>query len=413
MNTSVHDGSLQGKKILLGVCGGIAAYKCVYLVRSLIKEGAAVKVVMTPEAKDFVGSLTFSTVSKNPAITEFYNTQDGSWNNHVELAMWPDVMIIAPATANTLAKMATGICDNMLMATYFSAKCPVIICPAMDLDMWKHPSTQKDIAILLQYDHLMISPATGELASGLVGEGRMAEPEEILQHLIIHFQKKSNGPFSGKKVLITAGPTYEKIDPVRFIGNRSSGKMGFALAREFFEQGADVTIVHGPVQIDRSVFNYFKTIEVESAAEMYNACSEEINDTDIFVAAAAVADFTPDNPSGIKIKKENGAEGLTISLTPTKDILAEISKRKKPVQFMVGFALESNNAIENATKKLREKDLDLIVLNSLQDAGAGFQHDTNKITLLDKNNNCITFELKSKRDAARDIVNHIKTMTHA
>ncbi|MBC8046067.1 MAG: bifunctional phosphopantothenoylcysteine decarboxylase/phosphopantothenate--cysteine ligase CoaBC [Fimbriimonadaceae bacterium] len=404
---------LSGKKILLGVCSGIAAYKSAYLVRLLLKENAEVKVVMTPDAQHFVGALTFSALSKNPVATEFYNKHDGTWNNHVELGLWGDVFLIAPATANTIAKMASGICDNILLATYLSAKCPVIICPAMDLDMWKHASTISNIEKLNQYGNKMIEPGTGELASGLVGTGRMAEPEEIIQYFKNYFPQSSPQNFSGKKVLITAGPTYEKIDPVRFIGNYSSGKMGFALAEEFYEQGADVTVVHGPVQIDVSKYKNIKTIAVESADEMYNACSALIDNQNIFIAAAAVSDFSPEEISAEKLKKENTPDGLIIKLKHNKDVLAEMSKRKTKDQLMIGFALETNNAVENAKKKLKTKNLDMIVLNSLQDDGAGFQHDTNKITLLDKNNNTRIFELKSKREAARDIVNYIYTFSHA
>ncbi|MFN0274235.1 MAG: bifunctional phosphopantothenoylcysteine decarboxylase/phosphopantothenate--cysteine ligase CoaBC [Chitinophagales bacterium] len=404
---------LRGKKILLGVCGGIAAYKSAYLVRLLAKEGAEVKVVMTPEAKDFVGALTFSTLSKNPVASQFYNTSDGSWNNHVELGLWGELFVIAPATANTIAKMANGICDNVLLATYLSSKCPVLFAPAMDIDMWKHPSTIRNLEKLRAFSNKIIQPGIGELASGMVGEGRMAEPEEILEE-IKKFLASQPKLFHGKKVLITAGPTYEKIDPVRFIGNYSSGKMGFELAQAFAEEGAEVTIVHGPVQVDVNAYEPIKKLAVESADEMYTTCKSNIDEQDIFIAAAAVSDFSPETQASEKIKKSVEIEGgFSIRLKKNKDILSEMSRNKKAGQLMVGFALETENEVENAKKKLKEKSLDLIVLNSLRDKGAGFQHDTNKITLLDKHNNTITFELQTKRDAARSIVQHIYTLSNA
>lgn len=404
---------LQGKKVLLGVCGGIAAYKSAYLVRLLVKQGAEVRVVMTPEAEDFVGALTFSTLSKHPVASEFYNTADGSWNNHVELGLWGDVFVIAPATANTIAKCAAGICDNLLLATFLSARCPVFFTPAMDLDMLKHPSTQKNIETLTIRGNNFIQPEAGELASGLYGEGRMAEPERITDEIIKFFSEQPK-VFAGKKVLITAGPTYEKIDPVRFIGNYSSGKMGFALAEAFAQEGADVTVVHGPVQIQADANSSVKTIAIESADEMYAQCVSLFDDTDIFIAAAAVADFSPVTIASEKIKKDAAhAGGFTLSLKRNKDILAEMSKRKIASQIVVGFALETQNEIENAKKKLKEKNLDLIVLNSLKDKGSGFQHETNKITLLDKNNNIRTFELQTKKEAARSIIHYIHSTLHA
>lgn len=405
--------SLAGKRIIVGVCGGIAAYKSAFLIRLLIKAGAEVRVVMTPDAANFVGPLTFSALSKNPVATQFFDPADDTWNNHVELGLWGDIFIIAPATANTLAKMSTGICDNILLAVYLSARSKVIVAPAMDLDMWKHPATQHSIQNLKQNKVEIVYPESGELASGLEGEGRMAEPMHILQFIQDQFSSGNNGLLSGKKILITAGPTYEKIDPVRFIGNYSSGKMGFALAEECAAQGADVTVVHGPVHLDLQTYNRINLIAVESAAEMYGACKNHFSDCDIFIAAAAVADFTPSEMANAKIKKNEAVKDLTISLKQTKDILAEMSSLKKTGQLIVGFALETDNAIENAKIKLQRKNLDLIVLNSLQDAGAGFGHDTNRITLLDKNNNQRTFELKSKRDAARDIVHYIHSMIHA
>lgn len=404
---------LQGKKVLLGVCGGIAAYKSAYLVRMFVKQGADVKVIMTPEAKDFVGALTFSTLSKHPVASEFYNSADGSWNNHVELGLWGDIFIIAPATTNTLAKCADGICDNVLLATYFSARCPVFFAPAMDLDMLKHETTKRNIEKLTSIGNYIIQPETGELASGLYGEGRMAEPERIEAEIIKYFTSRPK-MFAGKRVLITAGPTYEKIDPVRFIGNYSSGKMGFALAEAFAHEGADVTVVHGPVQIQADTNSSMKTIAIESADEMYAQCVSLFDDTDIFIAAAAVADFSPVTIASEKIKKDTAnTVGFTLNLKRNKDILAEMSKRKKAEQIIVGFALETQNETENAKKKLIEKNLDLIVLNSLKDTGSGFQHDTNKITLLDKNNNIRTFELQTKKEAARSIVHYIHSSLHA
>lgn len=404
--------SLQGKKILLGVCGGIAAYKCAYLTRLLIKEGAEVRVMMTPGARDFVGAVTFSTLSKNPVAIEYFNAANGVWNNHVAWGSWGDVCLIAPATANTIAKMAQGISDNFLLATYLSCRCKVLIAPAMDLDMWQHAATQRNIALLKEAGNELIAPGTGELASGLTGEGRMAEPEEILAALRVFFSPV-NKRLTGKKVLITAGPTYEAIDPVRFIGNHSSGKMGFALAEVFAAEGADVTVVHGPVT-HPPVAARFKTIAVESADQMLAACEDEFSSTDIFVAAAAVADFAPITTAIQKIKKgSDEKETMQISLRRTPDILKTLAAKRSKVQWVIGFALETENPVENARKKLATKGADMIVLNTLQDAGAGFQHDTNKITILDKTNNVVNFELKSKQAAAADIVNHLIHLMHA
>lgn len=404
--------TLKGKRILLGVCGGIAAYKSVYLLRSLIKEGADVKVIMTPGAKAFVGPLTFSSLSKHPVGIEFFNTQTGAWFNHVELGMWADVMIIAPATANTIAKMNTGVCDNLLLATYLSAKCPVMIAPAMDLDMWLHPTTQTNIKSLAEQNISIVDPGSGELASGLHGKGRMAEPEIILQSIHHFFIRQELPSFSGKKILITAGPTYEKIDPVRFIGNHSSGKMGFALAEILQACGGDVTVVHGPVNLPE-LPSAIKTIAVQSAAEMFEVTAKEFDSSAIFISAAAVSDFTPKNISTIKIKKSVDTKELTIELEKTIDILATLSARKKKNQLVVGFALETNDAIANAQKKLQEKNLDIIILNTLSDAGAGFGHDTNKITILDKHNNISTFELKTKIEVAKDITRYISKILYA
>lgn len=404
--------TLKGKRILLGVCGGIAAYKSVYLLRSLIKEGADVKVIMTPGAKAFVGPLTFSALSKHPVGIEFFNPQTGAWFNHVELGMWAELMIIAPATANTIAKMNTGMCDNLLLATYLSAKCPVMIAPAMDLDMWLHPATQTNIKTLAAQNISIVDPGTGELASGLNGKGRMAEPEIILQSIHRFFISQELPSFSGKKIVITAGPTYEKIDPVRFIGNHSSGKMGFALAEILQACGGDVTVVNGPVNLPE-LPSAIKTIAVQSASEMFEATANEFDSCDIFISAAAVADFTPKNISTIKIKKSADTKELSIELEKTIDILATLSARKKKNQLVVGFALETNDAIANAQKKLQEKNLDIIILNTLSDAGAGFGHDTNKITILDKHNNISTFELKTKIEVAKDITRYISKILYA
>lgn len=402
---------LQGKKVLLGVCGGIAAYKSAVLVRLLIKEGAEVRVVMTPSAHEFVGPVTFATLSKYPVATEFSNTSDGKWNNHVEYGLWADVMLVAPATANTLAKLAHGLCDNFLLATLLSARCPVMLAPAMDLDMWQHPATRRNMELLRADGHYIIAPASGELASGLSGTGRMQEPDVLLSQLIDILQGNSKR-LAGKKVLITAGPTYEAIDPVRFIGNHSSGKMGFALAEVCASEGAEVTLVHGPVHL-HSANAAISTIAVQSAAEMFAAADKAFTDTDIFIAAAAVADFTPVTPATQKIKKNLGnEEGLHIALKRTTDILGTLAA-KKSKQFIVGFALETENGLEHARNKMAAKQLDLCVLNLSTEAGAGFGHDTNRITLLQKNGEVVNFDLKSKTAVARDIVQHIIQHLHA
>jgi len=403
--------SLQGKKILLGVSGGIAAYKSALLTRLLVKEGAEVKVMMTPGAKAFIGALTFSTLSKNPVAVDFYNESDGTWNNHVAAGMWGDLILIAPATANTISKMAVGMSDNFLITTYLSAKCPVAIAPAMDLDMWLHSTTQKNIQTLKSNGVLMLDPESGELASGLNGTGRMAEPEHILSWLQKYFDTAPKR-LAGKKVLITAGPTYEAIDPVRFIGNHSSGKMGFALAAAFEREGAAVTVVHGPVDA-ALIPDSISTIAVTGAEEMLNACLPQFETTDIFVAAAAVADFTPVAPSDKKIKKSEQPDALLeLQLKRTPDILKTLSAGKTK-QVVIGFALETDNEAANAAKKLQQKGLDMIVLNSMNDSGAGFKHDTNKITILDKFGNQTNFELKSKQAVANDIVNYIINNLHA
>jgi phosphopantothenoylcysteine decarboxylase/phosphopantothenate--cysteine ligase len=394
---------LSGKKIILGVSGGIAAYKTASLVRLFIKAGAHVQVIMTPASKDFVTPLTLSTLSKNPVHSTFYNDEDenAQWNNHVELGLWADLMIIAPATANTLSKMVNGNCDNLLIATYLSAKCPVYFAPAMDLDMYKHPSTIASFTALKQFGNTIIPAESGELASGLSGEGRMAEPENIIAFLEADLLSKL--PLKGKKILITAGPTYEAIDPVRFIGNHASGKMGFDIANEAANLGAEVILVSGPTHL-KVKNNSIKAINVFSAEEMYTACHEYFNNVDVAIAAAAVADYRPKNVAFQKIKKSESS--FSIELEKTKDILASLGEIKKN-QFLIGFALETENEIENAKLKIQKKNLDLIVLNSLQDEGAGFGKPTNKITFIDKNFRIEPMELKSKEEVAIDILNKV------
>lgn len=414
MYETAHLPTLKNKRILLGVCGGIAAYKIAYLIRFLKKNEAEVRVVMTPEATNFIGALTLSVLSKNPVAYSFYDEETGVWNNHVELGLWANVFLIAPATANTIAKMAAGICDNILLAAYLSARAQVFIAPAMDLDMWKHDTAKKNINALITSGVKMIAPQEGELASGLSGEGRMAEPQQLAETLHQYFLSLLSQQFKGQKILITAGPTYEKLDPVRFIGNYSSGKMGFALAKVFQESGAQVTVVHGPVQKNISSLQNVKTIFAESAIQMFEVCKKEFIHSDLFIAAAAVADFTPIEQAIQKIKKsDENEDGIVIKLKRNPDILAQLSSQKKQNQTIVGFALETGNGLEHAKEKLKKKGCDIIVLNSLQDAGAGFQHDTNKITILDKNNNTAIFELKDKREAAADIANFIYHYLHA
>lgn len=394
---------LNGKKILLGVSGGIAAYKTASLVRLFIKAGAHVQVIMTPASKDFVTPLTLSTLSKNPVHSSFFNddNEDAVWNNHVELGLWADLMLIAPATANTMSKMASGNCDNLLIATYLSAKCPVYFAPAMDLDMYKHPSTISSFNALKQFGNVMIPAESGELASGLSGEGRMAEPENIVAFLEADLESKL--PLKGKKILITAGPTYEAIDPVRFIGNHSSGKMGFDIANEAAKLGAEVVLVSGPTHI-KAKNSSIEVINVMSAQDMYDACHKHYSNMDVAIAAAAVADYRPKEVALQKIKKN--ASEFSIELEKTKDILLSLGEAKKD-QFLVGFALETENEIENAKLKIQKKNLDLIVLNSLQDEGAGFKKETNKVTFIDKNFNIEPMELKSKEFVAVDILNKV------
>lgn len=393
---------LQNKKILLALSGSIAVYKTAFLLRLLVKKGAEVRVVMTDAATKFVTPLTFSTLSKNPVYSEV-SSEDG-WNNHVELGLWADIMLVAPATANTLAKMANGLCDNMLLATYLSSRCPVFFAPAMDLDMWDHPSTQHNIAQLLSYGNLLIPVEEGELASGLVGKGRMAEPENIVRHLEQYFQAKGEQALKAKKVLITSGPTIEAIDPVRFISNHSTGKMGTAIADELAAQGAEVILITGPVQVVPEHTNV-RVVKVRSAAEMYEVAIKHFPTMDIAILAAAVADYTPKTVASHKIKKKDG--DLFIELKRTKDIAAELGKLKKVGQLMVGFAMETDDLVNNAQRKLEKKNFDFIVLNSLLDKGAGFGYDTNKVSFIDRNGDLTRFDLKTKKEVAKDIAHKI------
>ena len=393
---------MQGKKIILGVTGSIAAYKASTLIRLLIKQGAEIKVIMTKDAHHFITPLTLGTLSKNAVLTEFVANNQGEWNNHVSLGLWADMMLIAPATANTIAKMANGLCDNLLLATYLSAKCNVYIAPAMDLDMYAHPSTQLNLQKLRDYGHTVLPVANGELASGLVGQGRMIEPQEIVDFLLHNTQ--TSRKLKGKKVLVTAGPTYESIDPVRFIGNHSSGKMGFALAENFARLGADVTLITGPTEIILSN-KFIKRIDVTSANEMFEKTVNAFEKSDIAVMSAAVADYTPEKVSISKIKKSG--DELSLKLKKTKDILAELGRKKNKKQVLVGFALETDNELENALKKLHAKNLDFIVLNSLKTKGAGFGHITNKVSILNRNGTKVDYKLKSKQEVAVDIINNI------
>ena len=395
---------LSGKKILLGISGGIAAYKSAILVRLFIKSGAEVKVVMTPDAKEFITPLTLSTLSKNPVHSSFTSEdEDETWNNHVELGMWADLIIVCPATANTLSKMANGNCDNLLIAVYLSAKCPVYFAPAMDLDMYKHQSTKDSIAKLEKNGNILIPVESGELASGLVGEGRLAEPESIVSFIEADIMKSL--PLRGKKILVTAGPTYEAIDPVRYISNHSSGRMGYEIAKKAVELGAKVFLVSGPS--NQEISNHsIDLLKVVTSQEMHAEVLNHFNDVDVVIMAAAVSDFKPKDFSNKKIKKGNIQP--KIELEKTKDILLELGKLKKN-QFLVGFALENENEIENSIKKLKDKNLDLIVLNSLNDKGAGFGTETNKITIINKKEEKTNFDLKDKSEVAEDILNHIMT----
>lgn len=393
--------SLRGKKIILGITGSIAAYKACYIIRGLIKKGAEVQVVITPAGKEFITPITLSALTSKPVISEFFAQRDGTWNSHVDLGLWADALLIAPATASTIAKMANGVADNMLITTYLSAKAPVFVAPAMDLDMYAHPSTQKNLDTLRSYGNHIIEPGTGFLASHLVGKGRMEEPENIIHALEEHFS--STGELAGKKILITAGPTYEKIDPVRFIGNYSSGKMGFALAEECAVRGAKVTLITGPVQL-QTIHSQICRIDVESAAQMAEQAQLYFQQSDAGILCAAVADFTPENASDHKIKREK--DNLILQLKPTLDIAATLGTIKKNNQKLIGFALETNDEQKNAQGKLERKNFDFIVLNSLNDAGAGFRCDTNKISIIDRKGK-VDYELKSKPEVAKDIIDRL------
>ena len=395
---------LTGKKILLGITGSIAAYKIPLLVRLLKKDGADVRVVMTPSAKDFVTPLTLSTLSANPVISHGFDEKTGKWDSHVELGLWADLFVIAPATANTMAKMANGIADNYLLTVCLSAKCPVMFAPAMDLDMYKHQATQQNIKTLIERGCIFVAPSSGELASGLCGEGRMEEPQKIYERIKLFFQTKRN--FSGKKVLITAGPTYEAIDPVRFIGNHSSGLMGIEIARAFADQGADVTLVLGPSNISPNR-NNINLLPVTSAKEMYDAVMTFFPKTDIAVLSAAVADFRPEIVADQKIKKNPDTDSITLKLVKTDDILKTVGSQKKENQVVVGFALETENGIANAKKKLHTKNIDLIVLNEMSEQGVGFKTKTNKISIINKNDEMTEFDLKPKSEVALDVLNAI------
>ena len=393
--------SLQGKKIVLGITGSIAAYKAAVLIRLLIKKGAEVQVVITPAGKEFITPITLSALTSKPVISEFFAQRDGSWHSHVALGQWADAMLVAPATASSIGKMAHGIADNMLITTYLSMKAPVFVAPAMDLDMFAHPSTTANLNTLRSYGNHIIEPAEGELASHLVGKGRMEEPENIVAYLERYFAQRDE--LAGKKIVITAGPTYEKIDPVRFIGNYSSGKMGFALAEECAARGAEVTLVAGPVQMKTS-HPAIHRIDVESCAEMYEATTAAFTEANAAILCAAVADFTPETTADTKIKREG--DDLVLRLKPTHDIAAALGRMKQPHQHLVGFALETNDETAHAQDKLRRKNLDFIVLNSLRDAGAGFRHDTNKVTII-SDNDIKEYPLKSKAEVAKDIVDEL------
>lgn len=392
---------LSGKHIILGVTGSIAAYKAASLIRLLVKQGAQVKVVMTPLAKAFITPLTLATLSKNPILVDFYNPENGDWNSHVDLGIWADLYLIAPASANTIGKMATGVADNLLLTTYLSAKCPVMVAPAMDLDMYRHPATRKNLETLQSYGNLVIEPQCGELASGLVGAGRMEEPEKIVEALVRFFTPND---LAGVRALVTAGPTYENIDPVRFIGNHSSGRMGFALAEELADRGAEVTLITGPVALSTD-HPGIRRVDVTGADAMYEETVAVFEQSDVAVMCAAVSDFTPAAVSPQKLKR--GGESLSLVLHPTRDIAAELGRRKRPGQCLVGFALEDSDEEARAGEKLRRKNLDLIVLNSLRHEGAGFGRDTNRVTLIDASGTHRRGGLKGKREVAADIVDQI------
>lgn len=398
---------LKGKKIVLGITGSIAAYKACYIIRGLIKAGAEVQVVITPAGKEFITPITLSALTHKPVVSEFFSQRDGTWNSHVDLGLWADAMLIAPCTASTIGKMAHGIADNMLITTYLSMKAPAFVAPAMDLDMYAHPSTQNNLDTLRSYGNIIIEPQSGFLASGLEGKGRMEEPERIVEFLDNHFKQDatSSSNLTGKKILITAGPTYEKIDPVRFIGNYSSGKMGFALAEECMRRGADVTLIAGPVS--RSCSQSIRRIDVESCEEMYNAATEAFASHDAAILCAAVADFRPETTADRKIKREK--DDLILKLCPTNDIAASLGKMKSKEQKLIGFALETNDEVTNAKKKLKKKNLDFIVLNSTRNEGTTFRSDYNKISIISENGK-IDFDKKPKADVAKDIVDEMEKL---
>ena len=394
---------LKGKHIILGITGSIAAYKAAYIIRGLVKKGAEVQVVITPSGKEFITPLTLATLSSHPVISEFFSNRDGTWNSHVDLGLWADVMLIAPATASTIGKIANGIADNMLVTTYLSCKAPVFVAPAMDLDMFAHPTTQQNLDRLRSFGNRIIEPASGELASHLVGKGRMEEPDKIIEALEEFFSEQQE--LKGKKIVITAGPTYEKIDPVRFIGNYSSGKMGYALAEACANRGAEVILVSGPVSLSTH-HPSIKRIDVESADEMYEATVQAFQEANAAILCAAVADYRPENKAEQKIKREKDEE-LLLRLVANKDIAAALGSMKKDGQVLVGFALETQNGVQHATGKLERKNLDFIVLNSLSDTGAGFRCDTNKVSILERNGQITEYALKSKTEVACDIVNKL------
>lgn len=399
--------TLQGKKIVLGITGSIAAYKAAVLTRGLIKKGAEVQIVITPAGKEFITPITLSALTSKPVISEFFSQRDGTWHSHVDLGLWADAMVIAPATAATIGKMAHGVADNMLVTTYLSMKAPVFVAPAMDLDMFAHPSTQHNLDILRSYGNHIIEPASGELASHLVGKGRMEEPEKIIEVLEAFFARQQD--LAGRKIVITAGPTYEKIDPVRFIGNYSSGKMGYALAEACASRGAEVVLVSGPVTL-QTVHPNIRRIDVESAAEMHRAAADAFKDADGGILCAAVADFTPEQVADQKIKREK--DDLVLRLKPTCDIAASLGKEKRPDQLLVGFALETCDEVSHAQDKLARKNFDFIVLNSLNDKGAGFRYDTNKITIIDRTE-AVSYPLKRKQEVAEDIVDKLSSLFHS
>ena len=399
--------TLQGKKIVLGITGSIAAYKAAVLTRGLIKKGAEVQIVITPAGKEFITPITLSALTSKPVISEFFSQRDGTWHSHVDLGLWADAMVIAPATAATIGKMAHGVADNMLVTTYLSMKAPVFVAPAMDLDMFAHPSTQHNLDILRSYGNHIIEPASGELASHLVGKGRMEEPEKIIEVLEAFFARQQD--LAGRQIVITAGPTYEKIDPVRFIGNYSSGKMGYALAEACASRGAEVVLVSGPVTL-QTVHPNIHRIDVENAAEMHRATADAFKDADAGILCAAVADFTPEQVADQKIKR--GKDDLVLRLKPTCDIAASLGKEKRPDQLLVGFALETCDEVSHAQDKLARKNFDFIVLNSLNDKGAGFRCDTNKITIIDRAE-AVSYPLKRKQEVAEDIVDKLSSLFHS